>query len=294
LYVDGVMVASNVDSTTGPLGTIASNVALGSLSNGSTTLNEVFKGVIDDARVYNRALSANEITALYNLGKVNIAHSNTVALSNGLVGYWPLDGSTTFWKTGSTTDVSGNGNFGSLITFSTTTSPVPGKIGGAFNFNGVTQKVAISDSTSNQVVNFTISAWVKPSSLPGTINGIFVKGNYAAGPNSFGLTMRSGKLAGLTGDTVGYTENVGAGTTLSVGVWQHAVLTYDGARLVAYLNGVQQWSVVDTRVLSTVGQSVAIGNGGGVSSFSGAIDDVRLYNRALSATEVAQLYAQSK
>jgi hypothetical protein len=79
-----------------------------------------------------------------------------------------------------------------------------------------------------------------------------------------------------------------------VGVWQHAVLTYDGARLVAYLNGVQQWSVVDTRVLSTVGQSVAIGNGGGVSSFSGAIDDVRLYNRALSATEVAQLYAQSK
>ena len=66
-------------------------------------------------------------------GAANVAHSNTVSLSNGLVGYWSLDGSQTNWTTGKTSDSSGQGNTGQLISMSTSTSPVAGKIGQALN-----------------------------------------------------------------------------------------------------------------------------------------------------------------
>jgi hypothetical protein len=69
-----------------------------------------FGGAIDDVRIYNRALSTQEVALLYALGQVKVAHSDTVAVQNGLVGYWPLDGNTTSWKTDTTQDVSGNGN----------------------------------------------------------------------------------------------------------------------------------------------------------------------------------------
>ena len=54
---------------------------------------------------------------------------NTVAISNGLIGYWPLDGAVTNWATGKTLDISGNGKTGTLLNMSTSTSPAAGKIG---------------------------------------------------------------------------------------------------------------------------------------------------------------------
>src|SRR6185436_16749444 len=58
------------------------------------------------------------------------AHARA-SLTDGLVGYWTMDGKNTNWSTGATADLSGNGNNGSMVGMSTTTSPVAGKIGQA-------------------------------------------------------------------------------------------------------------------------------------------------------------------
>ncbi len=84
-------------------------------------VDRYFSGSLDDVRLYNRALSAQEVQQLYAQGGGTIGQSNPVTLSTGLVGYWTLDGSKTNWATGKTTDSSGLGNTGQLIAMSTST-----------------------------------------------------------------------------------------------------------------------------------------------------------------------------
>src|ERR1700677_4275976 len=79
---------------------------------------------------------------------VDLGNADLNTVSNGLVGYWPFDGDTTNWNTDSTVDVSGNGNAGTLVNMSTTSSPVAGKIGGALGFRGTTQYVSVQNSPS--------------------------------------------------------------------------------------------------------------------------------------------------
>jgi hypothetical protein len=88
------------------------------------------------------------------------------SLSNGLVGYWPLDGAVTNWNTSTTLDLSGNGNDGSLINMATSTSPTAGKIGQALKFDSVDGEVDAGASASlNDLGPMTVSAWIKPTSI---------------------------------------------------------------------------------------------------------------------------------
>ena len=99
------------------------------------TLSEGLQGKVDDLRIYNRVLSAAEVKQLANAGASNIAHSN-VWISDGLVGYWTMDGSSIDWRKNQMSDMSGNGNTGSLVSLATSTAPVAGKIGQALSFDG--------------------------------------------------------------------------------------------------------------------------------------------------------------
>ena len=68
--------------------------------------------------------------------RILIGSPGTGSLSNGLVGYWPLDGAVTNWTANTTRDLSGNNNTGTLVSLATTTAPAAGKIGQALKFNG--------------------------------------------------------------------------------------------------------------------------------------------------------------
>jgi hypothetical protein len=167
-YKNGVLVGSTASGDeAGPW-----NFQIG---KGYTTgTSPYWPGRIDDVRIYNRALSASEVQALYNIGAANIAHSNTTALSSGLVGYWTFDGGATHWNTGKVDDVSGQNNTGQLINMSTTTSPVPGKIGQALKFNGVTnQYVNVGDLDTPNTMS--VSIWVKSNKQP---NQYFIGKDY--------------------------------------------------------------------------------------------------------------------
>jgi hypothetical protein len=89
---------------------------------------------------------------------IHLGSTNTTNLTQGLVGYWPLDGATTNWNTNSFRDVSGNGHTASSTTLSTTTSTTGGKIGQAINFvGGQDIRLGAVGGYSNRV---TVSAWV--------------------------------------------------------------------------------------------------------------------------------------
>lgn len=283
LYVNGVLVATA--PATGAIQYAVNNHLCIGYEPSSTTcsVDNHVKGVMDDVRIYNRALSTSEVQQLYVNGGGTLAHSNTT-LSTGLVGYWPMDGNTTSWTTGQTKDQSGAGNNGSLVSMSTSTTPVTGKVGGTFNFNG-TSYVNVPDSASLDTGNLiTVSAWIYPTS--NASYAPFAAKVDAAGTVGWEIANNSGTLrTTLRGSLV----NVTAGA-LTLNKWQMGTFTYDGATLKLYLNGTLVGSATGSATLNSsvdlwIGKRLVNNN-----TFTGRIDDVRVYNRVLSASEIAQLY----
>src|SRR5208282_4191380 len=74
-------------------------------SRSVTSTSPLRRGSIDDVRIYNRALSAQEVALLYALGQVKVADINKTSLTSGLVGYWSFDGGTLHWNTGKVDDL---------------------------------------------------------------------------------------------------------------------------------------------------------------------------------------------
>jgi hypothetical protein len=297
LYADGVVVASTVSAATGSL-TNTADLTLGLLFGGSY----YFNGPIDDVRIYNRALSPQEITQLYAQGAANVGHSNApvggtaTGINSGLVGYWTFDGNNSNWRTDTTADSSGNGNTGALVSMSITTSPVPGKIGGALKFNGTSQLVAVNDSASLEVTgSLTISAWIRTTNTSASYREIVRKSD-SGGPPGYFLTLNAAnKIALTTSGVVGEYDN--GFTYASDGKWHLVTGSFNGTTCTLYLDGVSQISYA-CGALTTDTSELAIGAlfnfGNPVHEFPGSIDDVRVYNRALSAQEVQQLYLMGK
>jgi hypothetical protein len=254
-------------------------------------------GKIDDVRIYSRAFSASEVKNLYNAGTgthVNTSSTNlqsNSSLSSGLVGLWTFDGSKTNWATGITQDSSGQGNNGQLINMSTTTSPTIGKLGQALKFNGSSSYVRVPNSSSLNPVNLTVSTWAK--SVPSTWNdyGFLVskRNVYIIHPNQ-GATSVNFYIYTTTWQTVSCTPSG------SITNWNLYTMTWDGTNLTAYINGVQCSTAQPGGSLTTSDTNeLNIGRDAGLSRyFNGSEDDVRIYNRALSAAEVKQLYNLGK
>lgn len=262
-----------------------------------------FKGSMDDVRVYNRVLSAPEVAQLYDLGATNVAHSNTTALSSGLVGYWTMDGSHTNWGTGKEDDSSGNGNAGQLLYMSTTTSPTIGKVGQGLNFTGSGCAVGsyIQASTSPIItgVNWTMSAWIK-TTVTNLANGNalyaerapsgldIVKFDLAQSSNSFGVTMRN---------DAGTVIQDQSSIVINDNKWHFITATKAGSVITLYADDKApttfSWGGTDVYTNANRVSWIAADAGDACSHFAGTLDELRIYNRALSAAEVHQLYMMS-
>jgi hypothetical protein len=272
---------------------IANLISAGADFIGRQTLQSTryFNGTIDDGRIYNRVLNVQEVQQLYALGSTNVAHSNTVTLTSGLVGYWTLDGSKTNWATGQTLDSSGNGNTGQMIGMSTSTSPVAGKIGEALKFNGTSSYIPATVSLSANVA--TGCAWIKSSNVANS-QRIFAQGTSGdASGNNFSLQIISSTIRGIVGNGGGG-QFVGTGVSINSNIWYHVCMVLGGGSLKLYINGSLAQTDTTSTTLATGSLGMAIGrtdNGSGVQYFQGILDDVRIYSRALSAQEVQQLYA---
>ncbi len=221
------------------------------------------------------------------------------SLNCGLVGYWTFNNQDMNWKTGTVNDVSGNANNGQLLgKFSTTTSPVPGKMGQGLRFDGVGNYVNLGTSaTLIGAGTKTIAMWVN---LVSTGAGEYLYTQYdGSGTNSWGksILVNSNGTIQAAWTSAGFSTPYYLSTNaILFNKWSHVAFIFSGSTGTLYINGVSQGSqsigTEDTNVdqLRLCGRWGATANTGNAVMCKGSLDDVRIYNRALSASEVKQLY----
>jgi hypothetical protein len=183
------------------------------------------------------------------------------------------------------TDLSGTGNQGA-ITAATWTAT--GKFGGALTFNATSWVTVPYAASLNLTTAMTLEAWVNPSQAVqwGTILMKEQPGNYAYVMYGASPTTPSAEINVGTNDAG---QRVLSGTSaLPLNAWSHVASTYDGTTLRLYVNGVEVSSrVISAPIVSTASGVLRLGGNGIWSEhFQGQIDEVRIYNRVLSASEI--------
>ena len=178
-----------------------------------------------------------------------------------------------------------------------------GKIGGALRFDGVDDWVTVTDTTASPfdlASGMTIEAWVNPSTMSGWETVLMKeRGVVGEGLLSYALYAHDGApLSAGTARPAGYvrtnpvlstTDSAVRGTgPLALNTWTHVATTYDGANQRFYVNGVLVGTTARTGTIAVSNGAIRIG--GNASStgefFNGMIDEVRIYNRALTAAEI--------
>ncbi|PYM89328.1 MAG: hypothetical protein DME04_26625 [Candidatus Rokuibacteriota bacterium] len=184
-------------------------------------------------------------------------------------------------------DGSGNNNTGTLGSGVTWTAA--GRYGSALVFNGAGY-VTVPNATSLQLTNgMTLSAWIYPTAVPTNWATTVMKEQ----PNEFVYVLYAGSPANRPNVYINQgpgtsTEHGFAGpSALPLSAWSHLASTYDGTTLRLYVNGVQVGSqAVGGPIATSTGALRIGGNGVWNEYFQGRIDELRVYNRALSAAEI--------
>jgi RHS repeat-associated protein len=201
----------------------------------------------------------------------------------GLVGAWGFDEG----SGSSVEDQSEAGNDGSV---SGATWSSSGKFGGALSFDGTDDRVVVPDSASLDLDSeMTLEAWVKPDTVGSNWQTVLLKewnDDYLV----YGIsTEDAGKPIGAAymydDDSLAISQ---APDALAEDTWTHLALTYDGSNVKLYVNGSEVASGAATGPIQTTGGDLTIGGTAVFADqwFAGLIDEVRVYDRALSATEI--------
>ena len=187
-------------------------------------------------------------------------------------------------------DASGNGNSGTL----SNATWVQGKYGSGLKFTGATNSyVTIPDAPSLDLTSsLTLEAWVNPSTLNSPDNG-WVAAVAKDHPNSsnnisYALYAASGtnKPPGEHILVSGGDKGVSATSKLVLNTWTFLAATYDGANMKIYVNGVLIKTKAQTGNLVEVNAPLKIGGDWSGEMFTGVIDEVRVYNTALTQTQI--------
>ena len=270
LYIDGIEKTSKTDLNT----TSNSTLDITKIGLAST---RYFPGIIDDVRIYNRALSSEEIRYHYNRG--------------GPVGNWRFDEGT-----GTTAyDSSGNNNNGTLTNMDNA-DWVAGKYGTALDFDGTDDYVDVGESTVFDISgtnSITMSAWVKIDAFPSTaskLSCISMIGETGQDSSAFdkGLCLDDNNKAVFYFFDGAQKRTTGA-TTLSTGTWYHILGQYDGTQGLIYVNGVLDGTLAGSSTYDFTTPQLVFSyyhSGDFDQYFNGIMDDFRIYDYARTAAEI--------
>jgi hypothetical protein len=204
-------------------------------------------------------------------------------LKDGLVAHWSFDDCRA-------TDNSGNGHDGTLGGNPQCVDGVKGK---AFSFDGVDDYINAGNSPLFNVNNHTITTWIKSSSggiIVGKVNPYVYETISLASNWYIYPTLHT---AFATDYEVNHViESV---KTIADDKWHFVAMSYDGASVKFYIDEILDSSYPRTGTVRTNNNDLAIGRHGGAANgndafFNGLIDDLRIYNRALTEAEVMELY----
>jgi len=212
--------------------------------------------------------------------------------AQNLVGYWKFDEG----SGSSAADSSDNLNIGTLINMEST-DWVDGKFGKALAFDGVNEYISIPDSaTLNPTSAITIETWIKLSSKSAWDTVLSKPYTTESSPyQQYSLSLDStGDKIGFELTTGGLRSEVWSTTSPVTGTWYHFIGVYNGTHMSVYLDGVKENSIVKTGNINNYGMDLSIGRyePSTVEYFNGIIDEVRIYDYALTDEDVEDRYNQ--
>lgn len=242
---------------------------------GRYTTTQHFKGKIDDIRIYDRAVNECEVTALY-LG-------NAINLDHGLQAFYPFSGNAN--------DESGNGHDGTTFGDVSLTNDRFGNPESAYEFDGVNDY--INTSSTFDYSHRSVSFWFKPYDLYGSGNNahvILTQDDDVLDYGKIRADLTDGEMNLYAGGKYGHFNT----SAISTASWYHIVLIRKGPYTEYYMDD----SLVHTADSDAIGSYInpnsdfIIGSGRTTTNqfFSGIIDDIRIYDRALNSCEIDSLF----
>jgi Concanavalin A-like lectin/glucanases superfamily len=284
LYVDGLLVASAATSYRQAL---VVPLTIGTGMYDASTASELFTGTVDEVAVYGSALSQSRVQAHYLVGR---SYQDTV-LDSGPVSYWRLGE-----VSGSSAADSKGSNTGTY-----TNAPILAQAGAlagdsdaAAGFDGTSSYVSVPYSATVNTAQFTVEGWAKWNgagsgtwrTVAGTWNDSTMGGMWA------GISTGGSWYVSTQGSGSSYSEVFGPAATS--GTWVHLTATYDGSVLRLYVNGAEVGNVTPVNYVPQTSFPLGMGANryaaGPGDYFGGVLDDVAVYDRALSAAEVQLHY----
>ena len=267
VYVNGTQVGST--SVSGLLATSTGPLSIGA----DLAWGEYSAGLIDNVRVYNRALSSAELQS-----DQTTAVAVPPATAPLPAAAYALD------ETGGTSaaDASGNGNTISLTSGGWSSA---GKYAGAASFDGLSSLATAADTPSLDATSgLTLEAWVKPNAFAAA-QTILAK-ERAGGGFPWGLELDNGIPTAYV--TAATNASATATSALPANAWSFVASTYDGSTLRVYVNGSQVASSPVSGTLATSNGTLSIGaHAAWGEHFNGLLDNVRVYTTALTAAQLS-------
>jgi hypothetical protein len=250
--------------------------------------NVYLNGSLDDIGIWNRALSQQEITNMYNgVNYSDTCNAVSGSLVNGLVAYYPF--------CGNANDQSGNGLNG-IVNGATLTTDRFGNSNSAYNFDGVNDFI---QAPSINFSNHTISCWVNletySTNSSGNLSGII---SSLMGPPYSGLELRidgNGFTTYLLGGNSMWYHNT-IPNSFPLNEWINLTVSWDGSITKIYKNGILI-QTLNVPFFTNNNFPILIGTRGDYSNggwFDGKIDDIGVWNRSLTQQEITQLYNQNQ
>lgn len=234
-----------------------------------STDKRYYDGALDDVGIYQRTLSAQEVSELY--------------INQALVAHYPFNGNTN--------DESGNGHNG-IVTGATLTNDRHNNVNAAYIFDSAGDQITAT-APLGLGENISISAWVRLASTFGTSTGPIVEVNTSAS-SAFQFEVNPSKKLYLVKTDNSQTENLVLGTTtLTTDEWYYIAMVNNGPNVKFYVNGQLDSETTNTGSIRSDGIDMFVG-GQGAEFFDGVIDEVRIYSKALTATDIADIYNLEK
>jgi hypothetical protein len=277
-YVNGVLTAS--DPYTGSIASSGQPLQIGRLPGGN-----YFDGTVDEVAVYGSALSESRIQAHYIAGRAY----RDVVLDSSPVSYWRLGESS-----GTSAADEKNAHNGTYTNGPTLakSGAIAGNQNTAVSFDGVDDHVTTGDLSVCEGTNFSIEAWAKGTSATTNL-WITSEGSTTTNNPICGLVHEGANARFYVRDNAGTaTTPTGSTGTFNDGNWHHLVGVRNGNTFTLYVDGAQAAQTtatlgaiaVDTSAIGAL-KRAAVGN-----YYPGTVDDVAIYNTALSATQAKLHY----
>ena len=210
-------------------------------------------------------------------------------LRKDLVGHWRMEEDGYTGAAGEVIDSSGNGNHGQAFNNATTTAS--GKLGRAATFDGMGDYINLGPTVGDYTDDFTIAAWIKT-----TVGGNRIISRRAWSSPGDALTQYDLYINGGTGNQAGQPRFYWGESLIGVfgldfrdNEWHSLVVSINGASSKMYADGVLVQTFNPTIVSKPVDTLIGAFYGGSAANWNGGLDEMAIWDRALSADEVMVL-----